>query len=159
MHDKSRLVSWRLLGSSKPRDSSSSPCVNSLALRQSVRKLVRCCAPDVSLSSFEPTLSVRSALLAFHKAHYSANRMSLAVLGRESLDALESLVAPLFAAVANHALPRPRWPHPPYPDRGGAFVGQYFRVAPVKSDSSLLTVTWALPSIREQYLSKPYHSS
>lgn len=96
--------------------------------------------------------SVRSALLELHGTLYSANLMSLAVLGRESLDVLEQMVAPLFAAVRNSSVPPPAWPIPPYPDERAR---QHVRVVPVR-DHSYLTVSWALPPIRNQYLSKPY---
>ena len=95
--------------------------------------------------------SVRAALIDFHRAHYSANRMSLAVLGREDLDKLEALVVPRFVEVPNLDLPPPAWPHPPYPDEA---MGRRFAVVPVK-DHSFLTLTWAVPSIRDQYRSKP----
>ena len=97
--------------------------------------------------------SLRNALLRFHSTHYSASRMSLAVLGRESLDALQQLVVPLFAPVQTHApLPLPRYPHPPYPDE---CLRRYLRVVPMK-EHSFLTVTWAIAPIRDQYLSKPF---
>ena len=101
---------------------------------------------------FTPALIVRRALIDFHAKHYSANLMSLAVLGRQSLEELEQLVVPLFAAVPNLDAPLPSWPHPPYPDER---LRRHFKVVPVK-DFSSLTVCWPLPSIRQQYLSKPY---
>jgi insulysin len=42
---------------------------------------------------------VRTALLEFHARYYSANAMTLAVYGRESLDELEAMVAGLFGAL------------------------------------------------------------
>ena len=45
----------------------------------------------------------------FHDKHYSANRMKLVVLGRESLDVLEGWAADLFAGVRNKDLPQNRW--------------------------------------------------
>ena len=96
--------------------------------------------------------ALRDALIDFYGAHYSANRMSLAVLGRESLEELAHLVVPLFSAVRNQAPPPLVWAHPPYPD---ACLRRHFRVVPVK-DRSCLTLTWAIPPIRQQYLSKPF---
>ena len=72
---------------------------------------------------------MRSALIDFHAKHYSANLMSLAVLGRQSLDDLEQLVVPLFAAVPNRDVPRPSWPILPYPDES---LRRHLRVVPVK---------------------------
>ena len=97
------------------------------------------------------TRSVREELLDFHRYQYSSNRMCLAVLGREPIDELIALVAPLFSAVRNLQLPSPSWPHPPYPDER---LGRYLRIVPVK-EHELLTLTWPLPATREQYLSKP----
>ena len=45
--------------------------------------------------------SVRTALLEFHARYYSANAMTLAVYGRESLDQLEAMVVGLFGALPN----------------------------------------------------------
>jgi insulysin len=153
---------------------------------------------------FTPALTVRSALIDFHARHYSANLMSLAVLGRQSLDELEQLVVPLFAAVPNRDVPLPTWPHEPYPaerlrrhfkvraarlapttlhtapprstpphaplrePRARTVLAPLFatastprgrpprwQVVPVK-DFSSLTIGWPLPSIRKQYLSKPF---
>ena len=42
-------------------------------------------------------INVRDVLLNFHKTWYSASIMKLCVLGRESLDDLEKMVAPLFS--------------------------------------------------------------
>jgi secreted Zn-dependent insulinase-like peptidase len=40
-----------------------------------------------------------AAVIDFHKQHYSAERMKLAVMGRESLDTLQAMVEELFAPV------------------------------------------------------------
>ena len=96
---------------------------------------------------------VRSALVQFHASHYSSNLMSLAVLGRETLEALEALVAPLFAAVHNRLVPPPAWPDAfPYPNER---LCRHYRVVPVK-EHSFLTLTWPLPPIRGLYRSKPF---
>ena len=73
-----------------------------------------------------PKLSPRLALEAFRRAHYSANRMSVAVLGRGSLDELQQLVVPLFAAVPNWDAPTPAWSQPVYP---AARLGRAIAVA------------------------------
>ncbi|KAJ9302927.1 hypothetical protein DTO271G3_301 [Paecilomyces variotii] len=56
-------------------------------------------------------IDVRKEFIDFHSKHYSANRMKLVVLGRESLDQLEQWVAELFADVKNKELPQNRWDH------------------------------------------------
>lgn len=54
-------------------------------------------------------VDIRQEFIQFHNKHYSANRMKLVVLGRESLDDLESWVGDLFAGVKNKDLPPNRW--------------------------------------------------
>ena len=53
-----------------------------------------------------PGASVREDLLEFYDRFYSANLMRLVVLGKESLDELEALVAPMFSQVPNPSAPR-----------------------------------------------------
>jgi insulysin len=55
-------------------------------------------------------INVRDKFIEFHAKHYSANRMKLAVLGREPLDVLQKWVVELFSPVANKKLPPNRWP-------------------------------------------------
>ena len=57
----------------------------------------------------ERGIEVRSEFIKFHEEHYSANRMKLVVLGRESLDTLEGWVSEMFAGVRNKDLPQNRW--------------------------------------------------
>ncbi|KAI9792346.1 MAG: Insulinase (Peptidase M16) [Piccolia ochrophora] len=54
-------------------------------------------------------VEIRGEFIKFYEKHYSANRMKLAVLGRESLDELEQWVNTLFSAIPNKNLPRNRW--------------------------------------------------
>lgn len=54
-------------------------------------------------------VEIREEFMKFHDHHYSANRMKLVVLGRESLDELEGVVADLFSGVRNKDLPQNRW--------------------------------------------------
>lgn len=54
-------------------------------------------------------VDVRKEFIQFHDNHYSANRMKLVVLGKESLDELETWVGELFASVRNQDLPQKRW--------------------------------------------------
>ena len=54
-------------------------------------------------------LDVRNEFIKFYDKHYSANRMKLVILGRESLDQLEQWVGHLFAGVRNKDLPQNRW--------------------------------------------------
>ena len=54
-------------------------------------------------------LNVRDKFIEFYEKHYSANRMKLVVLGRESLDVLEDWVVEYFSNVPNKDLPQNRW--------------------------------------------------
>lgn len=54
-------------------------------------------------------VKIRDEFIRFYERHYSANRMKLVVLGRESLDDLESWVVELFSEVMNQDLPQNRW--------------------------------------------------
>jgi insulysin len=54
-------------------------------------------------------VKIRNEFMRFHDEQYSANRMKLVVLGRESLDTLQSWVEELFADVKNKNLPENRW--------------------------------------------------
>lgn len=57
----------------------------------------------------ERGVDIRGEFILFHSKHYSANLMKLVVLGRESLDELESWVGDLFAGVPNKNLPQNQW--------------------------------------------------
>ena len=50
-----------------------------------------------------PGAPIRDDLLSFYEQYYSANLMRLVVLGAQSLDELEALVAPMFSTVPNKA--------------------------------------------------------
>lgn len=54
-------------------------------------------------------LDVREVLMSFHQLHYSSNIMSLVVLGKESLDELESWTSEIFSQVPNKDLARPNY--------------------------------------------------
>ena len=54
-------------------------------------------------------VNIREEFIKFYQEHYSANRMKLAVLGRESLDELQSWVEEFFSGVQNNNYPKLRW--------------------------------------------------
>lgn len=62
-------------------------------------------------------VKIRDEFIKFHSTHYSANRMKLVVLGRESLDTLEEWVEDIFAKVPNKDLGQNRWDMPVYTDK------------------------------------------
>jgi len=57
-----------------------------------------------TLSSKGKALNTREAMLNFYQTEYSANRMSLVILGKESLDQLEKLARELFSPVIDRKL-------------------------------------------------------
>ena len=54
-------------------------------------------------------VDLRKAFIDFHDKHYSANLMKLVVLGKDSLDEMESWVGELFAGAHNKNLTKMRW--------------------------------------------------
>ncbi|KAI9822691.1 MAG: Insulinase (Peptidase M16) [Pycnora praestabilis] len=54
-------------------------------------------------------VAIREEFMKFHEKNYSSNRMKLVVLGRESLDELETWVGDLFSGVRNKNLAQDRW--------------------------------------------------
>ena len=60
-------------------------------------------------------VKVREKFIEFYEKHYSANRMKLVVLGKESLDQLEQWVDEMFTGIKNKDLPENRWDGPEQP--------------------------------------------
>ena len=90
--------------------------------------------------------------MQFHDKHYSANRMKLVVLGRESLDKLESWVGDLFSGVQNKDLPPNRWEGVlPYSEKES--LTQIF-AKPVM-DSRLLDIYFPFQDEEDMYESQP----
>ena len=97
-------------------------------------------------------LDIRQEFIQFHDKHYSANRMKLVVLGRESLDELESWVGDLFAGVRNKDLPPNRWDGvQPYSEN--EFLTQIF-AKPVM-DSRLLDIYFPFQDEEHMYKTQP----
>ena len=97
-------------------------------------------------------LDIRQEFIQFHNKHYSANRMKLVVLGRESLDELESWVGELFAGVQDKDLPPNRWDGvQPYSDN--EFLTQIF-AKPVM-DSRLLDIYFPFQDEEHMYETQP----
>ena len=91
--------------------------------------------------------TTREELLDFYRRHYSANRMTLALTGRASLDQLEQWARTHFAAVPNHQLPPLRYAET-YFDRNPAL--RMLRMEPLK-DLRLLHLEFPLPALRQQW--------
>ncbi|PNW78182.1 hypothetical protein CHLRE_09g386113v5 [Chlamydomonas reinhardtii] len=93
----------------------------------------------------------RAAVVDFHSAHYSADRCCLAVLGRQPLQELQDMVAPLFSQVPNKRLSRPQFSDSVFlADQRGVLL----RLVPVKEGQSLEMV-WQVPPSERQYREQP----
>ena len=104
----------------------------------------------------EQGIDVRDELLKFHDKYYSANIMSLVLVGKESLGELEELAVSLFSAVPNKdtPVPQPTAPAPALPWRIGVDTRLVQYMVPV-AEKRTLTLSWQLPCIHDTYASKP----
>ncbi len=97
-------------------------------------------------------VDIRQEFIEFHNKHYSANRMKLVVLGRESLDELETWVGDLFAGVKNKDLTPNRWDGvQPYSEK--EVLTQIF-AKPVM-DSRLLDIYFPFQDEEHMYETQP----
>ncbi|ESO09969.1 hypothetical protein HELRODRAFT_109371 [Helobdella robusta] len=98
-------------------------------------------------------LNVREELLKFHGKFYSSNIMALAVLGKESLDELTTLVTSLFSDVENKNVTVPEWLDHPF---GAEQAQTKLTVVPIM-DVRSLNITWPTPDLHPYYKSNPGH--
>ncbi|CAF0834979.1 unnamed protein product [Rotaria sordida] len=96
-------------------------------------------------------IDIQQVLLDFHKTEYSSNRMSLAVLGNQSLDELQSLVIKSFKEVQNKKLEKPKYFSDPYGESKRKTICYHVPV----NESRQLTINWVIPDQRELYYCKP----
>lgn len=94
---------------------------------------------------------VRDDLVKFYKKYYSANLMSLVVLGRESLPELKGWVDSRFSAIPDNNAQVLRTQEPLYTP--GSLPMQ-IQIEPVK-DLRQLSFSFPLPSLLAEYHSKP----
>lgn len=123
-------------------------------------------------------IQIREELLKFHNKWYSANLMSLAILGQglfkifinilimtnatysltvsnnyiESLDELEKLCVDLFSQVENKNVASPEWKEHPFGPEQLQIKGY---VVPVK-DIRNLNITFPVPDMREHFQSQVF---
>ena len=95
--------------------------------------------------------TTREELLGFYHAHYSANRMTLALTGKASLDQLEQWARRYFSGVENRHLEPIRLPADYLPPKPALRLAH---MEPLK-DLRQLNLEFPLPSTREFYASKP----
>ncbi|XP_063610244.1 insulin-degrading enzyme-like isoform X2 [Penaeus indicus] len=101
----------------------------------------------------EKGVNVRDALLEFHKKWYSSNIMALAILGKESLEELQTMVLELFSEVENKNVTVPEWKSHPF---GPEQCRKYGQVVPVK-DIRNLYITFPIPDLHPHYKTAPGH--
>lgn len=97
--------------------------------------------------------AVRDALVAFYQQYYSADVMTLVVLGKESLDDLQKMVVSRFSKIPVHA--------PALPDNYPAlFVPEFLPAAiSIKPEKEMrqLAMLFPIPSPWKNYDKKPWH--
>lgn len=95
----------------------------------------------------------REQLIDFYNRHYSANLMTLAVVGREPLIQLEHWVARLFSDIPNRAAERPRFEAPYFPPQR---LPARLEMRPQK-ELMRLSFTFPIATVQAHYRSKPLH--
>jgi secreted Zn-dependent insulinase-like peptidase len=97
-----------------------------------------------------PGAPIRDDLLEFYQQYYSANLMSLVVLGRESLDELEAIVRPMFSPVPNHGVEIPDIDAPLFADGS---LPMLVYIQPEASQQSL-QMSFPMPGYSKHYRRK-----
>lgn len=97
--------------------------------------------------------SIRDDLLTFYRQHYSANRMSLVVLGKQPVAELQRMVKERFSAIANHNTPAPEFEQPLFADDQ---LPLRINTRPIK-DLRQVKYLFPVPGTRPFYQSKPVH--
>lgn len=97
-----------------------------------------------------PGAPVRDALLQFYADHYSANLMTLVVIGREPLDQLQAMVTTRFSEVPNRERPRPAFAIPPFAPEG---LPKRVQIQPVQEEYAV-SYLWPLDDQRDDYVGK-----
>ncbi|CAF0762387.1 unnamed protein product [Adineta steineri] len=96
-------------------------------------------------------IDIRQVLLDFYKAEYSSNRMSLAILGNQSLDELQSFVMKSFNDIPNKKLERVKYPADPY---GESTRKTICYVVPVE-ERRHLRIHWVISDHKDVYYCNP----
>lgn len=94
---------------------------------------------------------VRDDLLDFYQRYYSANLMTLVVLGREPLETLRAWVEPRFSAVPNHNVDIPEFTGPLY---DLSRLPARINIEPIQEDRQL-TLSFPIPPTQEHYRENP----
>nr|POE72795.1 putative zinc protease [Quercus suber] len=100
----------------------------------------------------ERGVAIRDEFMKFYAQNYSANRMKLVVLGKESLDELQGWVEEFFTDVPDQNLRQLRWDDVPIYTQDE--VGTQIFAKPVM-DSRSLDIYFPYPDEDEMYASQP----
>ncbi|OEF05558.1 insulinase family protein [Vibrio genomosp. F10] len=106
---------------------------------------------NIDTLSDKESASIRDEIIAFYQDHYSADLMTLTMVGSQSLEDLESLARDKFSAVTNNHLQGKQISIPYVGDNS---TGIWVQVEPVK-ELRKLTIAFPLDSIDQYYQSKP----
>lgn len=98
-------------------------------------------------------VDVRERLLEFYNGHYSANLMKLCVIGRESIEQLESWTVEKFTDVKNTNRSTPSYAPPPFTQDQLLCL---IKAEPVK-DIKRLSLRFPIPDQQPLYEKKPSH--
>ncbi|MGR5149970.1 insulinase family protein [Photobacterium alginatilyticum] len=94
---------------------------------------------------------VRDELIDFYQSHYSADLMSLVLLGPQSLDELENFTTTYFAHIPNTDIAKPAITEPLVTANETA---KFIKIEPIK-EVRKLTLSFAMPSVEQHYRQKP----
>lgn len=95
--------------------------------------------------------SIRDEIIAFHQQHYSADLMTLSLIGPQPLDELELWAMEKFAPIANLELSC-KHVEQPYTDMRSTSI--WVNVEPIKEIRKLI-LTFPMPSMDSHYRTKP----
>ena len=90
-----------------------------------------------------PDSNIRDELIRFYNKHYSANIMSLAVIGKEPLDQLETWAADKFAPIKNRQAEKQAFDIPLYTSEQ---LGKRLNIQPL-TDQRFMVLTFPIPKI------------
>ena len=93
-------------------------------------------------------LNLREELIKFYNEHYSANQMTLAVVGPQSLDTMKEMVLEAFGKIPNRNVPTPEdaWKGTIAPFKGNSVIpsfGHVVKIVPVQ-DLRQVTIQWPI---------------
>ena len=95
--------------------------------------------------------SIRQDLADFYQRYYSANRMTLVVLGKQPLDKLEALVSDYFSAIPNRQVAKPVISQKRYSDGALPMIVQVQTIKDLRN----LTLSFPTSEVESLWQSKP----